>query len=281
MFDGARNGGKAGEIRITEVVYMVETRQQRSGDRDENVRLFLGMPAVIASEVMKRLMAGVERVARSSATVLVTGESGSGKELIARAVHQFSLRCHRPWVDLSCAALPEHLLESELFGYDKGAFSGADSHKPGLFELAHQGTIFLDEIGEVPLDTQVALLRVLQEREFERVGGTQAVKIDVRIIAATNRDLEAAVANGTFRPDLYYRLNVFPIQVPPLRERQDDLLILLEYFVLRFAQKMGKHFKKIDKRTVELFRSYPWPGNIRELQNVVERSVIVSSDGVF
>jgi transcriptional regulator with GAF, ATPase, and Fis domain len=151
----------------------------------------------------------------------------------------------------------------------------------GRFELANGGTIFLDEIGEVPLDTQVALLRVLQEREFERVGGTQPVKIDVRIIAATNRDLEAAVANGTFRADLYYRLNVFPIHIPPLRERQDDGLMLLEYFVHRFAQKMGKHFEKIDKRTVELFRSYPWPGNIRELQNVVERSVIVSSGGVF
>jgi transcriptional regulator with GAF, ATPase, and Fis domain len=151
----------------------------------------------------------------------------------------------------------------------------------GRFELANGGTIFLDEIGEVPLDTQVALLRVLQEREFERVGGTQAVEIDVRVIAATNRDLEAAVANGTFRPDLYYRLNVFPIQIPPLRERQDDVLMLLEHFVHRFAQKMGKHFNEIDKRTVELFRCYPWPGNIRELQNVIERSVIVSSDDVF
>jgi transcriptional regulator with GAF, ATPase, and Fis domain len=184
-------------------------------------------------------------------------------------------------VSVNCAALAPSLISSELFGHEKGAFTGAMQRRLGRFELANGGTIFLDEIGEVPLDTQVALLRVLQEREFERVGGTQPVKIDVRVIAATNRDLEAAVAGGTFRPDLYYRLNVFPIQIPPLRERQEDVLMLLEHFVRRFAQKMGKHFKKIDQRTVELFRSYPWPGNIRELQNVVERSVIVSSDDVF
>jgi transcriptional regulator with GAF, ATPase, and Fis domain len=184
-------------------------------------------------------------------------------------------------VSVNCAALAPSLISSELFGHERGAFTGALQRRLGRFELANGGTIFLDEIGELPLDTQVALLRVLQEREFERVGGTQSVKVDVRIIAATNRDLEAAVADGTFRPDLYYRLNVFPIQVPPLRERQEDILMLLEYFVRRFAQKMGKHFEKLDKRTVELFRSYPWPGNIRELQNVVERSVIVSSDGEF
>jgi transcriptional regulator with GAF, ATPase, and Fis domain len=184
-------------------------------------------------------------------------------------------------VSVNCAALAPSLISSELFGHEKGAFTGAMQRRLGRFELANGGTIFLDEVGELPLDTQVALLRVLQEREFERVGGTQPVKVDVRIIAATNRDLEAAVADGTFRSDLYYRLNVFPIQVPPLRERQDDVLMLLEYFVHKLARKMGKHFEKIDKRTVELFRSYPWPGNIRELQNVVERSVIVSSDGVF
>jgi transcriptional regulator with GAF, ATPase, and Fis domain len=201
--------------------------------------------------------------------------------LVARAIHKRSRRSQRAFVSVNCAALAPSLISSELFGHEKGAFTGAMQRRLGRFELANGGTIFLDEIGEVPLDTQVALLRVLQEREFERVGGTQPVKIDVRVIAATNRDLEAAVANGTFRPDLYYRLNVFPIQVPPLRERQDDLLMLLEYFVHRFAQKMGKYFKKIDKQTVELFRSYPWPGNIRELQNVVERSVIVSSEGEF
>jgi transcriptional regulator with GAF, ATPase, and Fis domain len=227
--------------------------------------------------VLSRLM----KVAPTDSSVLISGETGTGKELVARAIHKRSRRSQRAFVSVNCAALAPSLISSELFGHEKGAFTGAMQRRLGRFELANGGTIFLDEIGELPLDTQVALLRVLQEREFERVGGTQPVKIDVRVIAATNRDLEAAVADGTFRPDLYYRLNVFPIQVPPLRERQDDVLILLEYFVHRFAQKMGKYFKKIDKRTVELFRSYPWPGNIRELQNVVERSVIVSSDGVF
>jgi PAS domain S-box-containing protein len=228
-------------------------------------------------EVLSRLM----KVAPTDSSVLVSGETGTGKELVARAIHKRSRRSQRPFVSVNCAALAPSLISSELFGHEKGAFTGALQRRLGRFELANGGTIFLDEIGELPLDTQVALLRVLQEREFERVGGTQPVKIDVRVIAATNRDLEAAVANGTFRPDLYYRLNVFPIEVPPLRERQDDVLMLLEYFVSRFAQKMGKHFKKFDKRTVELFRSYPWPGNIRELQNVVERSVIVSSEGEF
>src|ERR1700738_549601 len=227
--------------------------------------------------VLSRLMKG----APPDSSVLVSGETGTGKELVARAIHKRSRRAQRAFVSVNCAALAPSLISSELFGHEKGAFTGALQRRLGRFELANGGTIFLDEIGELPLDTQVALLRVLQEREFERVGGTQPVKIDVRVIAATNRDLEAAVANGTFRPDLYYRLNVFPIQVPPLRERQEDVLMLLEYFVHRFAEKMGKHFKKIDKRTVELFRSYPWPGNIRELQNVVERSVIVSSDGAF
>jgi PAS domain S-box-containing protein len=227
--------------------------------------------------VLSRLM----KVAPTDSSVLVSGETGTGKELVARAIHKRSRRSQRAFVSVNCAALAPSLISSELFGHEKGAFTGAMQRRLGRFELANGGTIFLDEVGELPLDTQVALLRVLQEREFERVGGMQPVKVDVRVIAATNRDLEAAVANGTFRPDLYYRLNVFPIEVPPLRERQDDLLMLLEYFVHRFAQRMGKHFKKIDKRTVELFRSYAWPGNIRELQNVVERSVIVSSDGVF
>jgi PAS domain S-box-containing protein len=227
--------------------------------------------------VLSRLM----KVAPTDSSVLVIGETGTGKELVARAIHKRSRRSQRAFASVNCAALAPSLILSELFGHEKGAFTGAMQLRVGRFELANGGTIFLDEIGEVPLDTQVALLRVLQEREFERVGGTQPVRVDVRVIAATNRDLEAAVANGTFRPDLYYRLNVFPIQIPPLRERQDDVLMLLEHFVRRFAQKMGKHFRTIDKRTVELFRSYPWPGNIRELQNVVERSVIVSSNDVF
>jgi PAS domain S-box-containing protein len=249
--------------------------------REQIDQAFMFEEIVGTSSALQGVLSRLMKVAPTDSSVLVIGETGTGKELVARAIHKRSRRSQRAFVSVNCAALAPSLISSELFGHEKGAFTGAMQRRLGRFELANGGTIFLDEIGEVPLDTQVALLRVLQEREFERVGGTQAVKIDVRVIAATNRDLEAAVANGTFRPDLYYRLNVFPIQIPPLRERQDDVLMLLEYFVSRFAQKMGKHFKKIDKRTVELFRSYPWPGNIRELQNVVERSVIVSSDGEF
>src|ERR1700739_393563 len=265
-----------------------EIKRLKDRLHDENVvlreqidRVFMFEEIVGSSSALQGVLSRVMKVAPTDSSVLVSGETGTGKELVARAIHKRSRRSQRPFVSVNCAALTPSLISSELFGHEKGAFTGAMQRRLGRFELANGGTIFLDEIGELPLDTQVALLRVLQEREFERVGGAQPVKIDVRVIAATNRDLEAAVAIGTFRPDLYYRLNVFPIQVPPLRERQDDVLMLLEYFVHRFAQKMGKHFKKIDKRTVELFRSYPWPGNIRELQNVVERSVIVSPDGVF
>src|SRR6266481_1602410 len=265
-----------------------EIKRLRDQLHDENVVLreqidqaFMFEEIVGTSSALQRVLSRLMKVAPTDSSVLVSGETGTGKELVARAIHKRSRRWQRAFVSVNCAALAPSLISSELFGHEKGAFTGAMQRRLGRFELANGGTIFLDEIGELPLDTQVALLRVLQDREFERVGGTQPVKIDVRVIAATNRDLEAAVANGTFRPDLYYRLNVFPIHIPPLRERQDDVLMLLEHFVHRFAQKMGKHFKKIDKRMVELFRSYPWPGNIRELQNVVERSVIVSSDGVF
>ena len=265
-----------------------EIKRLRDQLQNENVVLreqidqaFMFEEIVGTSSALQGVLSRVMKVAPTDSSVLVSGETGTGKELVARAIHKRSRRSQRAFVSVNCAALAPSLISSELFGHEKGAFTGAMQRRLGRFELANGGTIFLDEIGELPLDTQVALLRVLQEREFERVGGTQPVKIDVRVIAATNRDLEAAVANGTFRPDLYYRLNVFPIHIPPLRERQDDLLMLLEYFVHRFAQKMGKHFGKIDKRTVELFRSYPWPGNIRELQNVVERSVIVSSDDAF
>jgi PAS domain S-box-containing protein len=265
-----------------------EIKRLRDQLHNENVVLreqidqaFMFEEIVGSSPALRGVLSRLLKVAPTDSSVLVSGETGTGKELVARAIHKRSRRSQRAFVSVNCAALAPSLISSELFGHEKGAFTGALQRRPGRFELANGGTIFLDEIGELSLDTQVALLRVLQEREFERVGGTQPVKIDVRVIAATNRDLEAAVENGTFRPDLYYRLNVFPIQVPPLRERQDDILMLLEYFVQRFAQKMGKHFKKIDKRTVELFRSYPWPGNIRELQNVVERSVIVSSDSEF
>src|SRR5258707_3976432 len=249
--------------------------------REQIDQAFMFEEIVGTSPGLQGVLSRVMKVAPTDSSVLVSGETGTGKELVARAIHKRSRRSQGAFVSVNCAALAPTLISSELFGHEKGAFTGAMQRRLGRFELANGGTIFLDEVGELLPDTQVALLRVLQEREFERVGGTQSIKIDVRGIAATNRDLEAAVANGTFRPDLYYRLNVFPIQVPPLRERQDDVLMLLEYFVHRFAQEMGKHFKKIDKRTVELFRSYPWPGNIRELQNVVERSVIVSSDAVF
>jgi transcriptional regulator with GAF, ATPase, and Fis domain len=233
------------------------------------------------SQALQAAVSRVVKVAPTDSSVLITGETGTGKELIARAIHKRSARSQRAFVSVNCAALAPSLISSELFGHEKGAFTGATQRRLGRFELANGGTIFLDEIGELPADIQVALLRVLQEREFERVGGTQSIQVDVRVVAATNRDLEAAMANETFRRDLFYRLNVFPIQVPPLRERKDDILTLLEYFVQRFGRKLGKNFSTIEKRTVELFRSYDWPGNVRELQNVVERSVIVSPDDVF
>ncbi len=233
------------------------------------------------SPSLQGVLSRVIKVAPTSSTVLITGETGTGKELIARAIHKKSQRSQRAFISVNCAALAPSLIFSELFGHEKGAFTGATQRRLGRFELANGGTIFLDEVGELPADTQVGLLRVLQEREFERVGGTRSVQIDVRVIAATNRNLEAAVANMEFRSDLYYRLNVFPIQVPPLRARKDDLLLLLEYFIHRFGKKLGKKFSRIDRQTLELFQSYEWPGNIRELQNIVERSVILSCDEVF
>src|SRR5579872_6903042 len=211
-------------------------------DSRSDESIYLGMPAIIASEPMRRLMAMVERVARSSATVLITGESGVGKELIARAVHHFSMRSHRPWVDLSCAALPEHLLESELFGHDRGAFSGADSNKPGLFELAHQGTIFLDEIGELDPKMQVKLLRVLDGVSYYRLGGVKKVSVDVRVVAATNQDLESAAGEGRFRSDLYHRLSQFTLHVPPLRERVEDIAPLARHFLVQHSPSL--HFSQ-------------------------------------
>ncbi len=223
----------------------------------------------------------IRAVAPTDSTVLIEGETGTGKELIARAVHKQSRRSGRAFVSVNCAALAPTLISSELFGHEKGAFTGAAQRRLGRFELADGGTIFLDEVGEFPPDTQVALLRVLQEREFERVGGTHSVHVDVRVIAATNRNLKAATASGSFRLDLFYRLNVFPIDLPPLRERKEDILMLLEYFVQRYASRAGKNIRSIDKDTLELFQSYHWPGNIRELQNVIERSLIVSSGDIF
>ncbi len=227
------------------------------------------------SKPLRAVLADVSQVAPTDSTVLITGETGTGKELVARAIHKRSSRSSRTFVSVNCAAIPPALIASELFGHEKGAFTGALSRRVGRFELADGGTIFLDEIGDLPLETQLALLRVLQEREFERVGSTHSIKIDVRVIAATNRDLKAAMASGAFREDLFYRLSVFPIEMPPLRKRTTDIPLLVAYFVDRYASKAGKTIRRVDKRTLDLVQSYRWPGNVRELQNVVERAVIV------
>jgi PAS domain S-box-containing protein len=249
--------------------------------RDEVDRASMFEEIVGASKLLKIVLSRITKVASTDSTVIITGETGTGKELIARAVHKRSHRSERAFVSVNCAALAPTLISSELFGHEKGAFTGATQRRLGRFELADGGTIFLDEVGELLPDTQMALLRVLQEREFERVGGGHPIHVDVRVIAATNRDLKAAIASGAFRQDLFYRLNVFPIALPPLRERQDDILMLVEYFVQRYASRAGKNIRTIDKKTLDLFQSYEWPGNIRELQNVVERSVILTSGDVL
>jgi transcriptional regulator with GAF, ATPase, and Fis domain len=234
-----------------------------------------------SSPAIQHVLSRVAKVAPADTTVLVLGETGTGKELVARGIHKRSKRFEQPFVNVNCAATPPSLIASELFGHEKGAFTGADQRRLGRFELAKGGTIFLDEIGELSPENQIAFLRVLQEREFERVGGTQVISADVRVVAATNRDLEAAVAAGTFRMDLFYRLNVFPIEVPPLRERSDDIPTLVEYFVQRYARKLGKKITNVSKETLELFQTYHWPGNIRQLQNVIERYVILCEGEVF
>jgi transcriptional regulator with GAF, ATPase, and Fis domain len=228
-----------------------------------------------SSGALQKVLSLVSKVAPTDATVLVTGETGTGKELVARAIHRRSRRSSRAFVSVNCAAIPRDLIASELFGHEKGSFTGALQRRLGRFELAEGGTIFLDEVGELPAETQIALLRVLQEREFERVGGTRSIQTNVRVIAATNRNLKAAIAAGTFRSDLFYRLNVFPIDMPPLRERREDIPALVEYFVDHCARKVGKNIQGITKESLDLLRSHPWPGNIRELQNVIERSVIM------
>jgi formate hydrogenlyase transcriptional activator len=233
------------------------------------------------SAPLKKVLSRISRVAPTDSSVLITGETGTGKELVARAIHRRSLRSSYPFVSLNCAVIPRDLIASELFGHEKGAFTGATQRRLGRFELAAGGTLFLDEVGELPAETQVALLRVLQEHEFERIGGTGPIRTDVRVIAATNRDLESAIESGEFRSDLFYRLSVFPIEVPTLRDRKEDIPLLLQYFLDRYGTKAGKSFRSLDKRSLDLLESYPWPGNIRELQNVIERSVIVSDNDVF
>jgi PAS domain S-box-containing protein len=265
-----------------------EIKRLKERLHDENVvlreqidQVFMFEEIVGSSPALKTVLSSIVKVAPTDSTVLITGETGTGKELIARAIHKGSQRAGQAFISVNCAAIPSSLIASELFGHEKGAFTGALQRHQGRFEMAHSGTIFLDEIGELPAETQIALLRVLQERQFERVGGSRVISSDVRIIAATNRDLSAAIAAGAFRADLFYRLNVFPIDVPPLRQRQEDIPMLVEYFVERYAEKAGKQISRIDKNALKLCQSYHWPGNIRELQNIVERSVILCTGDTF
>jgi PAS domain S-box-containing protein len=265
-----------------------DRKQAEERIRDENLALreeidqaFMFEEIVGASPALQTVLSSSVKVAPTDSTVLITGETGTGKELIARAIHKHSQRSGQAFISVNCASMPSSLIASELFGHEKGAFTGAVQRRQGRFEMAHSGTIFLDEVGELPAETQIALLRVLQERQFERVGGNRIIPTDVRVIAATNRDLTAAIAAGMFRADLFYRLNVFPIEVPPLRKRKEDIPMLVEYFVKRYAEKVGKQICKIDNKTLELCQSYAWPGNIRELQNIVERSVILCSGDTF
>jgi formate hydrogenlyase transcriptional activator len=265
-----------------------DRKQAEQRLRDENVALreevdqaSMFEEIVGSSAALRRVLSQVAKVAPTDSTVLILGETGTGKELIARAIHNRSNRSTRAFVRVNCAAIPQSLIASELFGHEKGAFTGATQRRLGRFELAHEGTIFLDEVGELPAETQITLLRVLQEREFERVGGSRPISVDVRVLAATNRNLNVTVDSGSFRQDLFYRLNVFPIEIPPLRERIDDIPMLLEYLVERYAKKAGKKITHITKKTLELFQAYGWPGNIRELQNVVERAVVLSDGDTF
>ena len=257
------------------------TRNENIALREEFDQSLMFEEIVGSSQSLRKALKSVDKVAGTDSTVLILGETGTGKELIARAIHKRSTRASRAFIRVNCAAIPPELIASELFGHEKGAFTGAFDRRIGRFEAADGGTLFLDEIGDLPPETQIALLRVLQEREFERVGSTKPVQVDVRVLAATNRDLAADVDEGNFRQDLFYRLNVFPVNIPPLRERIDDLPVLAEYLVDRYAKKAGKRITSIDSSTLELLRNYSWPGNVRELQNVIERAVILCETSVL
>ena len=256
--------------------------------KNENLRLqnelknkFTPKNIIGSSAAMQEVFDLIAQVSRSEATVLIRGESGTGKELIAHAIHYNSMRSDKPFIKVNCAALPETIIESELFGHEKGAFTSAVAARKGRFELANGGTIFLDEIGDLSPTTQVKLLRVLQEKEFERVGGTETIKINVRVVAATNRDLEALMLESKFREDLYYRLNVFPVHVPPLRDRKSDIMLLADHFTEKYSRKNSKDIKRISTPAIQLLTSYHWPGNVRELENCIERSVLLSYDDVI
>jgi transcriptional regulator with GAF, ATPase, and Fis domain len=272
-------------VDITDRVLM-EQEKARLTDQNqylqEEIRSVHNFEEIVGqSPALLEALEKVNRVAKTDASVLITGETGTGKELIARAIHSASRRHEKPLIKLNCAALPPSLVESELFGHEKGAFSGAINRRIGRFELAQGGTIFLDEIGEVPPDLQVKLLRVLQEREFERVGASDPIGLDVRVIAATNRDLSKAIREGKFREDLYYRLNVFPVALPPLRERAGDIPLLVQFLIAKFAARIGVHIDSVGQETMHRLNTYGWPGNIRELENVLERAIILSNGPIL
>jgi formate hydrogenlyase transcriptional activator len=256
-------------------------RQENVALREEVDKASMFEEIVGDSRALAAVLSRVAKVAGTDSTVLITGETGTGKELIARAIHRRSRRSSSAFVGVNCAAIPRELIASELFGHERGAFTGAIQRRPGRFELADGGSLFLDEVGELSPEVQVALLRVLQEREFERLGGSQRIRVDVRVIAATNRDLSVAIKEGRFREDLFYRLNVFPIEVPPLRQRAEDIPLLVRYLIDRYAREAGKSIRRVNKQAMQRLQSYPWPGNVRELQNVIERSVIVCESDEF
>jgi formate hydrogenlyase transcriptional activator len=262
---------------LAEVQHLKDQLHQENIYLKEEIRVASNFGQIIGqSEALRRVLSQAEQVAPLDTTVSIFGETGTGKELLAHAIHNLSPRSNHPLVKVNCAALPGSLIESELFGHEKGAFTGADVRRIGRFEIANGGTIFLDEVGELPLDLQAKLLRILEAGEFERVGGSHTIKIDVRVIAATNRNLEEAVRKGIFRSDLYYRLNIFPVTLPPLRERTGDITILVTHLVKQLSQKLGKTIEAIPQETMTKLRNYPWPGNVRELRNVLERAVIIT-----